>query len=147
MEPGEGPVAGDGTYTTDQPIVQHDGSIGEGYIIKNATVGEAVGLATLPEYINNFPRDVVTALPGQVTTIRAYFDKPGRFNWHCHILSHEDHEMMRIYLMWALFPSRQQTAPFVARVIIYESPIQPAKVVERRFSLPGRACFSSLRLW
>jgi Multicopper oxidase len=22
---------------------------------------------------------------------------PGQFNWHCHILSHEDHEMMRVF--------------------------------------------------
>ena len=38
----------------------------------------------------------VTALPGQVTRIKATFDKPGRYVWHCHILSHEDHEMMRV---------------------------------------------------
>lgn len=39
----------------------------------------------------------MTALPGQVTTIKAYFDKPGRLNWHCRILAHEDHEMMRVF--------------------------------------------------
>ncbi|NJO55413.1 MAG: multicopper oxidase domain-containing protein [Rhodospirillales bacterium] len=38
---------------------------------------------------------MVTALPGQVTRIKALFDKTGRYVWHCHILSHEDHEMMR----------------------------------------------------
>jgi len=27
----------------------------------------------------------------------AKFDRPGRYVWHCHILSHEDHEMMRPY--------------------------------------------------
>jgi spore coat protein A len=41
------------------------------------------------------PKDVVTALPGQVTKIRVKFDKRGKYVWHCHILSHEDHEMMR----------------------------------------------------
>lgn len=33
--------------------------------------------------------------PGEVTRIIARFDRPGRYVWHCHILSHEDHEMMR----------------------------------------------------
>jgi FtsP/CotA-like multicopper oxidase with cupredoxin domain len=27
--------------------------------------------------------------------IRARFDRPGGYMWHCHILAHEDHEMMR----------------------------------------------------
>ena len=83
---GEKP-AGDGTYTMDQPLVQHDGSQGEGYLIMNPTYGEEVDLSTLPEYVTNFPRDTVVALPGQITTIKVYFDKPGRFNWHCHILA------------------------------------------------------------
>lgn len=59
-EPDHLPPAGDGTYTVDQPLVQHDGSIGEGYIIKNPTVGELVDESTLPEYLSNFPRDVIT---------------------------------------------------------------------------------------
>ena len=29
--------------------------------------------------------------------IVATFDKPGDYVWHCHILSHEDNEMMRPY--------------------------------------------------
>jgi FtsP/CotA-like multicopper oxidase with cupredoxin domain len=27
--------------------------------------------------------------------IRAKFDRIGTYMWHCHILAHEDHEMMR----------------------------------------------------
>ncbi len=41
------------------------------------------------------PKDTVLAYPGEVTRIRARFDRPGRYVWHCHTLSHEDHEMMR----------------------------------------------------
>jgi spore coat protein A len=35
--------------------------------------------------------------PGEVTRVIARFDRPGRYVYHCHILSHEDHEMMRPY--------------------------------------------------
>jgi FtsP/CotA-like multicopper oxidase with cupredoxin domain len=32
-----------------------------------------------------------------VTRIRATFDKEGLYVWHCHIVEHEDNEMMRPY--------------------------------------------------
>ena len=40
-------------------------------------------------------KDTVIAYPGQVTRIRAQFSTPGQFVWHCHIVEHEDNEMMR----------------------------------------------------
>jgi len=39
-------------------------------------------------------KDTVIAYPGQITAIKAKFDIKGLFVWHCHILSHEDNEMM-----------------------------------------------------
>ncbi|MCC6458701.1 MAG: multicopper oxidase domain-containing protein [Caldilineaceae bacterium] len=42
-------------------------------------------------------KDTVIAYPGQVTRIRLQFDTEGRFVWHCHIVEHEDNEMMRPY--------------------------------------------------
>jgi spore coat protein A len=42
-------------------------------------------------------KDTVIAYPEQVTTVRARFDLPGLYVWHCHILEHEDNEMMRPY--------------------------------------------------
>lgn len=39
-------------------------------------------------------KDTVVALPGQVTLIKATFSNPGQYVWHCHILEHEDNEMM-----------------------------------------------------
>jgi spore coat protein A len=42
-------------------------------------------------------KDTAQMFPGQVTRIIAKFDRKGEYVWHCHILSHEDHEMMRPY--------------------------------------------------
>ena len=42
-------------------------------------------------------KDTVIAYPGEVTTVKALFDVPGLYVWHCHILSHEDNEMMVPY--------------------------------------------------
>jgi FtsP/CotA-like multicopper oxidase with cupredoxin domain len=42
-------------------------------------------------------KDTVIAFPGEVTRIRATFDKEGLYVWHCHIVEHEDNEMMRPY--------------------------------------------------
>ena len=42
-------------------------------------------------------KDTVIAYPQQVTRVKARFDKAGQFVWHCHIVEHEDNEMMRPY--------------------------------------------------
>jgi len=78
----------------EQPVEQHNGTLGTGFRLENIVLGAPVPPAT--EYVENAPKDMVTALPEQVTRIKVTFDKPGRYVWHCHILSHEDHEMMRV---------------------------------------------------
>jgi spore coat protein A len=97
--------ADDGVYLESQPTVQHNsvagdpGTYGVGFRIVHPTNSNDAYGADLPQpagYVENAPKDMVTALPGQVTRIKATFDKPGRYVWHCHILSHEDHEMMRV---------------------------------------------------
>ncbi len=47
----------------------------------------------LPEEIGY--KDTILAPPGTVTRVVATFDIPGTYVWHCHILSHEEHDMMR----------------------------------------------------
>jgi FtsP/CotA-like multicopper oxidase with cupredoxin domain len=42
-------------------------------------------------------KDTVTAFPGEITRVKARFDIPGFYVWHCHIVEHEDNEMMRPY--------------------------------------------------
>ncbi len=53
------------------------------------------GPARPPEPTETGLKDTVIAYPDEVTTVRAKFDIPGRFVWHCHIVEHEDNEMMR----------------------------------------------------
>jgi bilirubin oxidase len=57
----------------------------------------ASGAQTAAEPWETGFKDTVTAYPGQVTRVKATFDIAGLFVWHCHILSHEDNEMMRPY--------------------------------------------------
>jgi spore coat protein A len=45
------------------------------------------------------PKDTVRVPPNTRTRIIMRFDRPGRYVWHCHILSHEDHEMMRPFIV------------------------------------------------
>ena len=53
-----------------------------------------------PEPWETGPKDTVIAYPGEITRVKATFDKPGLYVWHCHILEHEDNEMMRpLYVM------------------------------------------------
>lgn len=81
-----------GAKVVQQPVLQHNGSYGTGFRLQDIkTTGPVSG----PAPQEQTRRDIVTALPGEVTRIRMTFDKPGRYVWHCHILSHEDHEMMR----------------------------------------------------
>ncbi len=42
-------------------------------------------------------KDTVVAYPGEITRIKALFDLAGLYVWHCHIVEHEDNEMMRPY--------------------------------------------------
>jgi FtsP/CotA-like multicopper oxidase with cupredoxin domain len=57
----------------------------------------AVGPARGPEVWETGYKDTVIAYPGEVTRVRAQFPLGGLFVWHCHILEHEDNEMMRPY--------------------------------------------------
>lgn len=61
---------------------------------------------TLPEPSETGFKDTVVAYPGQVTRVRAQFNTPGQFVWHCHILEHEDNEMMRPYRIGPLQPGQ-----------------------------------------
>jgi spore coat protein A len=92
-----------GTQTT----MQHNGTTGEAPEISN--IRNLTAASVGGEYFEAAPKDMVTSLPGnpepegevdpptgQMVRIKTHFNKTGRYVWHCHILSHEDHEMMRV---------------------------------------------------
>jgi FtsP/CotA-like multicopper oxidase with cupredoxin domain len=64
------------------------------------------GVITPPESWETGVKDTVVALPGQVTRVRAQFTTPGQFVWHCHIVEHEDNEMMRPYRIGPIQPGQ-----------------------------------------
>jgi spore coat protein A, manganese oxidase len=61
-----------------------------------------------PESWETGVKDTVTALPGQVTRVKMHFTNPGQFVWHCHIVEHEDNEMMRPYRIGPVQPGQPE---------------------------------------
>jgi spore coat protein A len=58
---------------------------------------------TLQPWENGF-KDTFISYPGEITTVRATFDLAGLYVWHCHIVEHEDNEMMRPYVVSPTVP-------------------------------------------
>jgi spore coat protein A len=91
------PADSDGTCLEQQAVVMHDGAVASGYKIVNKTTDPTpVSKDSYGQYGEVGESDIVIANPNEVTTIQMKFDKVGRYVWHCHILSHEDNEMMRV---------------------------------------------------
>ncbi len=57
------------------------------------------GVSRPPESWETGLKDTVIAYPGEITRVKALFDLPGLYVWHCHIVEHEDNEMMRPYFI------------------------------------------------
>jgi spore coat protein A len=79
----------------------------EGLVLDGDEVAKPVelnGNITRPEPWETGFKDTVIAYPGQVTRLRGQFNNPGQFVWHCHIVEHEDNEMMRPYRIGPVQP-------------------------------------------
>jgi FtsP/CotA-like multicopper oxidase with cupredoxin domain len=74
------------------------------HLVRFQVVGRAPIGGTVLEGVGVEPsemgfKDTVIAYPGQITKVRAKFDLAGLYVWHCHIVEHEDNEMMRPYVV------------------------------------------------
>ena len=58
---------------------------------------QPIGTPRPPEAWETGFKDTVIAYPGEVTRVKMKFDYEGFYVWHCHIVEHEDNEMMRPY--------------------------------------------------
>lgn len=56
---------------------------------------QLIGQPKPPSEENAGRKDTFVVYPGEVARVKALFDKEGLYVWHCHILSHEDYDMMR----------------------------------------------------
>jgi FtsP/CotA-like multicopper oxidase with cupredoxin domain len=59
--------------------------------------GTLTGAVRGPEPWELGPKDTVIVYPGEVARLKATFDIAGLYVWHCHIVEHEDNEMMVPY--------------------------------------------------
>lgn len=72
-----------------KPFTDEDFDENGNYIFKPETL-------TPPLAFETGPKDTVRTEPGQVTSIVMHFKEHyGDYVWHCHILEHEDNDMMR----------------------------------------------------
>jgi spore coat protein A len=60
------------------------------------------GVSRGPEVWETGTKDTMISYPGEIIRIKARFDRAGQYVWHCHILEHEDNEMMRPYAVGPL---------------------------------------------
>lgn len=71
---------------------------GDGVVlVGEATYNNDFGAALPLEATDAGPQDTVWVAPGEGIKVAITFDRPGDYVWHCHILSHEDHDMMRTF--------------------------------------------------
>jgi spore coat protein A, manganese oxidase len=118
-------------------------------IVVNETSGtvrvqvDAASAPTPPEAWENGWKDTVVAYPGQVTRLRLRFTNPGQFVWHCHIVEHEDNEMMRPYRIGPPQPGQPDAA---ARIqLAAAAGVQPVAASNLHLSLSCRTAGSGRR--
>jgi spore coat protein A len=124
----------DPTLVIDKPQMQHNGTYGIGGKLTAAVLGNN---PTGPGSHEMGWKDTFIVPPGQVGRVVAKFDREGRYVWHCHILSHEDHEMMRPFYVGDM---PRKTGKFRKEGYVLENPtpnpINAGQSTDVEFTIP-----------
>jgi FtsP/CotA-like multicopper oxidase with cupredoxin domain len=78
------------------------------HLVKFAVLGRGGDGTQPPEAWETGFKDTVISYPGEITRIKANYDLAGFYVWHCHIVEHEDNEMMRPYHIGPIPPDAPQ---------------------------------------
>lgn len=79
--------------TNDDGLITYGAGSTPDYTLADIWIGDKVTLR--PEETGL--QDTIHVNPHEMAAVVSTFDRPGDYVWHCHILSHEDNEMMRPY--------------------------------------------------
>jgi spore coat protein A len=137
-----------GFASTPKDQLQHSGLNGQGSIVDLNDIILSGNIELPPDQEKGW-KDTFIVPPGYVGRVKAKFDRPGRYLWHCHILSHEDHEMMRPYHVGAL--PKQTAENEIASVSDfrldqnYPNPFNPSTTIN--FSVPEENTLVSLKIY
>lgn len=97
-----------------------------------------IGQPKLPTADERGWKDTEVMYPGEVTRVRARFDVEGLYLWHCHILSHEDHEMMRPFYVGTLPPRLASSGSSgIFSVSVMPNPFSKQTVIRMEVSAAG----------
>jgi bilirubin oxidase len=78
------------------------------HLVKFKVLGRGLDGTQPPEAWETGFKDTVIAYPGEITRIKAQYDVGGFYVWHCHIVEHEDNEMMRPFHIGPVPPDAPQ---------------------------------------
>ena len=94
--------------TTGDGLISYGAGSSPDYFSADIWIGDEIALR--PEETGW--QDTVHVDPGTMASIVATFDSPGLYVWHCHILSHEDNEMMRPFVVEDAAPEASFVEPW-----------------------------------
>jgi len=132
------------------PMTAHDGSQSLGFEFIPGSI-KLMGKPKPPADYEAGWKDTYIVFPGEVARLIANFNRPGRYVWHCHILSHEDHEMMRAYYVGSYPDSKSVTALQTSSVgefrlgQNYPNPFNPVTRID--FSIPEENTIVSMKIY